>query len=301
MPAKPDRLFPASVRTVGLTSPASLPDAARIAEARRYLEQVCGVKTVLAPGALKRGPMKYCCGTPESRLEDFHALLNDPRVDLVLCTRGGFGSAHILPELDFYLLRERNLPVYGYSDISALHLAMLAKHAGIPVCAPMADGLPDAMRRPEAKESFRAVLRKRTAPRKLRLVPVEGSAPEASLAGPLVLSNLTVMTTLCGTPWMPDMNGCILALEDVHEEARVLDRHLTHLVQAGLIAQTRAVVFGYFTKCGPKPQIRRLLRDFAARTGKPVFTGLAFGHEHPKCAYRCGEPAEIIPINRTKK
>ena len=133
MPAKPHRLFPASVRTVGLTSPASQPDAARIAEARRFLEETCGVKTVLAPSALKRGPMKYCCGTPESRLADFHALLNDPRIDLILCTRGGFGSAHILPELDFDLLRERNLPVYGYSDISALHLAMLAKNAGIPV------------------------------------------------------------------------------------------------------------------------------------------------------------------------
>ena len=135
--------------------------------------------------------------------------------------------------------------VYGYSDISALHLAMLAKRAGIPVCAPMADGLPDAMKRPEAKETFRAVLRKRSAPRKLRLVPVEGSVAATEITGPFVLSNLTVMTTLCGTPWMPDLNGCILALEDVHEEARVLDRHLTHLIQAGIVAQTRAVVFGY--------------------------------------------------------
>ena len=300
MPAKPERLFPASVRTVGLTSPASLPDAARIAEARRYLEDVCGVKTVLALGALKRGPMKYCCGTPESRLADFHALLNNPRIDLILCTRGGFGSAHILPELDFDLLRERALPVYGYSDISALHLAMLAKHAGIPVCAPMADGLPDAMKRPEAKESFRTILRKRTSPPKLRLVPVEGSAADAGITGLLVLSNLTVMTTLCGTPWMPDLNGCILALEDVHEEARVLDRHLTHLIQAGIIEQMRAVVFGYFTKCGPQPQIRRLLRDFATQTGKPVFQGLAFGHEHPKCSYRLGEPAEIISVKPAK-
>ena len=300
MPAKPERLFPSSVQTVGLTSPASLPDAARIAEARRYLEEVCGVKTVLAPDALKRGPMKYCCGTPESRLTDFHALLNDPRIDLILCTRGGFGSAHILPKLDFDLLRERDLPVYGYSDISALHLAMLAKHAGIPVCAPMADGLPDAMKHPEAKESFRTVLRKRIAPRKLRLIPLGGSASDAALTGPLVLSNLTVMTTLCGTPWMPDLNGRILALEDVHEEARVLDRHLTHLIQAGIIERTRAIVFGYFTKCGPKPQIRRLLRDFTAQTGKPVFQGLAFGHEHPKCSYRLGEPVEIIPVKPEK-
>ena len=295
MPAKQERLFPAAIRTLGLTSPASLPDAARIAEARRFLEESCGVKTVLAPGALRHGPMKYCCGTPESRLADFHALLHNPRVDLILCTRGGFGSAHILPDLDFGLLRERNLPVYGYSDISALHLAMLTEHAGIPVCAPMADGLPDAMKRPEARETFRTVLRKRTAPRKLRLTPVEGCTAE-SVAGPLVLSNLTVMTTLCGTPWMPPLDGAVLALEDVHEEARVLDRHLTHLVQAGIIAQTRAVVFGYFTKCGPKPQIRRLLRDFAARTGKPVFCGLAFGHEHPKCSYRLGEPVEVIPL-----
>jgi len=299
MRAPSERLFPASVRTVGLISPASLPDAGRIAETRRFLAEKCGVKTVLAPGALKRGPMKYCCGTQESRLADFHALLNDPRIDLILCTRGGFGSAHILPQLDFGLLRERNLPVYGYSDISALHLAMLAKHAGIPVCAPMADGLPEALARPAARESFRTVLRKRTAPRKLRLTPVEGCATD-SASGPLVLSNLTVMTTLCGTLWMPDLTGCILALEDVHEEARVLDRHLTHLVQAGIVGQAAAVVFGYFTKCGPRPQIRHLLRDFAAQTGKPVYTGLAFGHEHPKCSYRLGEPAEIIPIKHSK-
>ena len=300
MSAKQERLFPASVRTVGLTSPASLPDAARIAEARRYLEEVCGVKTVLAPGALKRGPMKYCCGTPESRLADIHALLHDSRIDLIMCTRGGFGSAHILPRLDFGLLRERNLPVYGYSDISALHFAMLAQHAGIPVCAPMADGLPEAMKRPEAKDSFRAVLRKRTAPLRLRLVPLGDCAADGSVSGPLALSNLTVMTTLCGTPWMPELNGWILGLEDVHEEARVLDRHLTHLIQAGIIAQARAVVFGYFTKCGPKPQIRRLLLDFASQTSKPVYTGMAFGHEHPKCSYRLGETAEIIPVKTSK-
>ena len=300
MPAKPDRLFPASIRTVGLTSPASLPDAARIAEARRFLEETCGVKTVLAPSALKRGPMKYCCGTPESRLADFHALLNDPRIDLILCTRGGFGSAHILPKLDFDLLRERNLLVYGYSDISALHLAMLANHAGIPVCAPMADGLPEAMARPAARESFRTVLRKRSMPRKFKLESVGERAAALPVSGPLVLSNLTVMTTLCGTPWMPDLNGVVLALEDVHEEARVLDRHLTHLVQAGIVGQAAAIVFGYFTKCGPKPQIRRLLRDFAAQTGKPVFRGLAFGHEHPKCSYRLGEPVEIIPLPNSK-
>ena len=292
---KYDRIFPASIRTVGLTSPASLPDAARIAEAKRYLEETCGVRVKLAPCALKRGPMKYCCGTPESRLADFHALLNDPAVDLILCTRGGFGSAHILPRLDFGLLRERNLPVYGYSDISALHLAMLAEHAGIPVCAPMADGLPDAMKRPAAKASFRNVLRKMSAPKTLALPPVEGSAPVESVTGPLVLSNLTVMTTLCGTPWMPRLDGAVLALEDVHEEARVLDRHLTHLIQAGIAGQVSAVVFGYFTACTPKPQIRRLLRDFAVRTGKPVFRGLPFGHEHPKCSFRCGAPVTIRP------
>ena len=299
MPSKQERFFPASVRTVGLTSPASLPDAARIAEARRFLEETCGVKTVLAPNALKRGPMKYCCGTPESRLADFHALLNDPEIDLILCTRGGFGSAHILPKLDFDLLRERNLPVYGYSDISALHLAMLANRAGIPVCAPMADGLPEAMARPEARESFRNVLRKRSTPRKLKLEPV-GDRADSPVSGPLVLSNLTVMTTLCGTPWMPDLNGTVLALEDVHEEARVLDRHLTHLIQAGIVEQAATVVFGYFTKCGPKPQIRRLLRDFAAQTGKPVFRGLPFGHEHPKGSYRLGEKVVIIPNPNAK-
>lgn len=300
MPVKQERLFPASIRTVGLTSPASLPDAARIAEARRFLEETCGVKTVLAPNALKRGPMKYCCGTPESRLADFHALLNDSRIDLILCTRGGFGSAHILPKLDFDLLRERNLPVYGYSDISALHLAMLANHAGIPVCAPMADGLPEAMARSVARESFRSVLRKRSIPRKFKLEPVGDRVAASPVSGPLVLSNLTVMTTLCGTPWMPDLNGVVLALEDVHEEVRVLDRHLTHLIQAGIVEQAAAVVFGYFTKCGPKPRIRRLLRDFAAQTGKPVFRGLAFGHEHPKCSYRLGEPVEIVPLPNPK-
>ena len=300
MSTRRERLFPASVRTVGLTSPASLPDAARIAESRRFLES-CGVKTVLAPNALKHGPMKYCCGTPESRLKDFHALLNDPQIDLILCTRGGFGCAHLLPRLDFGLLRERNLPVYGYSDISALHLAMLAEHAGVPVCAPMADGFPEAMACPAALESFRSVLRKRTSPRKFRLAPVlDGCGAEAPVSGPLVLSNLTVMTTLCGTPWMPPLNDVVLALEDVHEEARVLDRHLTHLIQAGIVGQAAAVVFGYFTECGPKPQIRRLLRDFAVQTGKPVYTGLAFGHEHPKCSYRLGETVEIIPLAKTK-
>ena len=61
-----------------------------------------------------------------------------------------------------------------------------------------------------------------------------------------------------------------------------------------------AIVFGYFTACSPKPQIRRLLRDFAAATGKPVFQGLPFGHEHPKCSYLCGAPVEIRPVTSSQ-
>lgn len=291
-----ERLFPASIHTIGLISPASRPDADRVASTRRFLEE-SGIKTVLAPNAIESDSLGYCCGSPEMRLSDFHTMLNDPRIDLILCTCGGFGCAHLLPGLDFDLLRERNLPVYGQSDISALHLAMFAKHAGIPVCSPTASRLSESLGYESSRRSFRNVLRKHSAPRKLVLESISSSS-DTTISGGIVLSNLTVMTTLCGTPWMPDLHSCVLALEDVREDVYIIDRNLTHLIQAGVIDQVQAVIFGYFVDCGPEDKIRELIRCFAARTGKPVFCGLEFGHKNPKNSYRLGEQIEIISAGR---
>ncbi len=249
-------LFPASIRTVALVSPAGRCDAATLADALALLRN-SGVKVKEMPRLNCAGGVSYLAGAPRSRAEDLMRAWRDPEVDLVLSLRGGFGSAQILPFLDWDLMRSRNLPLGGYSDITALHWAMIRQKVGTPVAMPMASGLSHEI--PVGPE---------------RLTPLSGRA----CAGNPLPGNLTVAASLCGTAYFPDTTGRILILEDVNEPAYKLDRMLTQLEQAGAFEAVSGVVFGAFSDC---PGAAPLLRRFARRVSCPVWSNFPFGHALP--------------------
>ena len=138
-----DNIFPKTIRHVAIISPAGPADRARI-EAGVALLHRWGLKVTVMPHVFSGAREGYLSASTSERLADLHACWHDTGIDLVICARGGFGSAHLLPEIDWRLLRSRPLPLIGYSDITALHLAMLKMHAGIPVAAPMAAKLHEA-------------------------------------------------------------------------------------------------------------------------------------------------------------
>ena len=123
-------IFPENIRCIAVTAPAGKAAPAALELALQELAQVVKVKNYIAQ-ATDDTP-SYLAADAAARIACFNNAVNDPEVDLIAAVRGGFGSVHILQEIDYATLRKRNLPVMGYSDITSLHCAMLAKNAGVP-------------------------------------------------------------------------------------------------------------------------------------------------------------------------
>ena len=289
---KNDCPFPDTIRKIGICTPSKLVDPEQIAAAAALLEK-WGIAYTLAPDALTPGEEDYFAADAEKRAAGFNALLRDESIDLILCSRGGYGAAYLLPLIDWDLLKKRNLPVVGYSDVTALHLAMLARSAGKPVAARMAAHLPDIAADPFSCESMRHALAG-TPEKTAQLTPVIPSVIP-SVTGNFVPANLTVLASLCGSQWLPDWSGKILAVEDIDEEPRKIDRMLLQLELAGIFDSVAAVVFADFSgDCGTPEERKRIFRRFAERHPDiPFFEGLTFGHALPSLSFAVGKAVTI--------
>lgn len=289
-----NKIFPDNIKHAAIIAPAgSIPVDNRTGY--EFLEKH-GIKVTVMPHVYSG-----CDATPwisanlEERLSDLHACWRDDSIDIVLCVRGGFGSAQLLPYIDWELLRQRRLPLIGYSDITALHLGMLKNHVGIPIAAPMFGKLFNALEEHQeaafTAEYYRHALLDNPA-RKLLDSGLEIIRP-GSTEGPLVACNLAVLTTLCGTPYMPDFSGAILLLEDLNEPVYKIDRYLTQLEQNGIIAQCSGLIFGSFLDCGEPEMLANLVRRFTETLDIPVLGGFPFGHDFPMACVRQGRHAVI--------
>ena len=288
-------LFPEELHCIGLAAPAGRVAPERYHAASRFLTGL-GIRLVPGRSILKGDVLTYVSSPAEDRADDLNELIRNPEVQAVYCLRGGYGSVHLLDRLDWQTLKRRRLPVIGYSDITALHAAMTAKHAGIPVSACMALALEEDSRSAAFRRDFRRVWgRALCQPGKFRriaaLFPVGGSD---EVQGKLFCGNLTTLASLCGTGFLPRLlHGQVIFLEDIAEPVRKLDRTLMQLKLSGFFAGCSGIVFGNFKQCGAPAERQELVRRFAAEIGKPVFTGLRYGHCSRSRSLVCGEPVLI--------
>lgn len=282
----PRRLEPGM--TLGLLSPSS-PSAEddQIAAAIERVESL-GFRTRVAPHAYAR--TEYLAGSDADRAADFNALIRDPQVDALLCIRGGYGAARILPMLDYDAIIAHPKPIVGYSDITALHCAVGRRTGLVTYHGPIAgQNFTDY-----SWTEFRKVLMQGDAPVRIGAPPPFDGGPgridtdnrivriaPGVAEGPLVGGNLSLVASLTGTPWAPDFAGAILCLEDVDEAPYRIDRMLTQLWLAGHLQQCAGIVFGKFTDAdddGNTFSVEHVLRDRCAPLGIPVLRGLMFGH-----------------------
>lgn len=283
-------LFPEKIAHVAIISPAGPADKTQV-ESGAALLRGWGMKVTIMPHVFCGAPESYLSAPAPERLADLHACWNDASIDLALCARGGFGAAHLLPEIDWKLLRSRPLPLIGYSDITALHMGMLKMHAGIPVAAPMAAKLHEAVIENQFAEYtadyYRAAMHGLPIPVKSPDGgnPVRIIKPGCVSALPLV-ANLAVMVTLCGTNYFPDVTGRMLILEDLNEPAYRIDRYLTQLKQAGVLAKCAGIAFGDFLDCGSHEELQLIFHKAAEAVNGPVITGFPFGHGLPVVSIR---------------
>jgi muramoyltetrapeptide carboxypeptidase len=234
------------------------------------------------PGLFERH--RYLAGDDERRIEELTAALAEPAVRAVFCARGGYGATRLLARLRTVAPPGAAKALVGFSDITALHLWLQA-HGRISVHGPVVTQLG---RLPPATAQRLFDLLESTSP----APPLAGSATYVggNAEGPLLGGNLSVVTRLLGTPFMPSLDGAVLLLEDQGERPYRLDRMWMHLELAGVFSRVCGIVLGSFTGCEePDAPYRseELLRELAGATGLPCAAGFPIGH---------GEVNEAVPL-----
>lgn len=235
--------------------------------ARFGLEPVLGVAARNRYGA-------YLAGTDDDRLADLERALADPDIDAVWALRGGYGTMRLLTRLRLEPLSQRPRAFVGFSDNTALHLALHASNL-VSFHGPHAGGVLSEL----AERCLQRVLFIDEPAGELEQpahsAPVGLSAGVAE--GPLIGGNLALLAALCGTPAAPVARGAIIFMEDVGEPGYRIDRAWTQLLLAGALDGVAGVMFGQFTDCeDPLPE---LLQRLSAPLGVPVLAGLPIGHE----------------------
>ena len=272
---KPPAIKPGA--TFGIVSPASTPKPDLVLRGIQVLKSF-GYKAKLFPHALDRGPLYYA-GTAEQRASDLHAAFADPEVDAILCTRGGWGSAELLPLLDRDLIRANPKPFVGYSDQTTLHIWLRNEADLVTFHAPMlaADfakfgGVDLISWRAALEASVSWELDAKDGLRMLRAGVAEGELTGGCLA---------IYTESLGTPYAARPRGGILFLEDINVKPFQWDRMLLHLRHAGMLEGVTGIIFGDMGQsCAAEEQaaleasLLHALADFAG----PIAIGLRSGH-----------------------
>jgi muramoyltetrapeptide carboxypeptidase len=276
--------------TVGLISPATpVSDPDLLQKAERTIRHF-GWKVKWGRSVGRKAG--YFGSSVEDRLADLHAMFEDPEVDAVFAIRGGYGASHLLDGIDYELIRRHPKVFVGYSDITALHLAihqqtgLVTFHAPVPL-SPLTGYSQKSFR--QAITEVRPLGRQTNPPESNLLRPLHPTrvVQPGRATGPLVGGNLTLVSTLMGTPYEIETRDAILFLEDVGEEPYRIDRMLTQLRLAGKLEQAAGIVFGECVDCGPSEFRPFVAAGFSlgevidAMLGPlqiPVLFGLTIGH-----------------------
>lgn len=214
---------------------------------------------------------RYLAGTDASRGEQLQAAFDDPGLKAIFAARGGYGAMRLLPSLK---LPAAPKWLAGFSDVTALHLA-LQVNGWQSLHAPVLTQL--------GKQSGEVIARFFDALEGKGVPPLRGTTTVVPgvAEGPLLGGNLSVLTRLIGTKWLPSLRGAVLLIEDVGERPYRLDRMWVHLKLAGALEGVAGVVFGEFTGCDEKDAgytASDVMHEFARALGVPCAAGFTIGH-----------------------
>jgi muramoyltetrapeptide carboxypeptidase len=297
MVLKPPSLLPGDL--IGLVSPASAPSSSEMIERGvRYLEHMGYAVKVGQYAAKVHG---YLAGTDDQRAADFNTMIRDKSVKAIFAVRGGYGTPRILPLLDYKALKRQPKIIVGYSDITALQLAIFQKVGLVTFSGPMAgvemsDGID-----PYTEEHFWRIVTSKSKVGELRNPTDEPLKilRSGKCSGRILGGNLATAISLLKTPYAPDLAGCILTLEDVDEAPHRVDRMLAQLSNARILENISGLVFGKFVDCVPsdpsKPYlpIEQVLENVAQRIKCPVASNLQYGHLPKKLTVPLGLRARL--------
>ncbi len=246
-----------------------------------------------APHVLDRhGELGYLAGTDAERAADLQRAWCDPRVDAVICARGGYGAQRVVDLLDWDAMRAAGPKVFlGFSDSTTLHEAFAVRLGLVTLYGPVAAGI-DFVKNARAQEHLRATL---FAPETVRTLTSDGTALAPGRARGVTLGGcLALLATGYGTPHTrPGARGGLLLLEDVGERPYAVDRALTQLLRTGWLDGVAGIALGSWAQCGPYAELRPVLADRLGGLGVPVVEELGFGHCDGALTVPFGVTAEL--------
>jgi len=286
----PRRVLPRPLNpgdTIALVSPSKATDDPFDLQLASEAMQALGLKVKLAPHAgSRRG---HLAGTDTERAGDINAMFADPEVRGIVCVRGGSGAARLLPLLDYGLIRRNPKMLLGYSDITALHNAILAQAGLVTFHGQIGAGSWNKFNADQFRRVFfdRELMEYRNVAdagdelvaRRNRTVTIAGGKARGELVG----GNLTVLTALAGTPYLPDFTGKILFLEDVSEAPYRIDRMFSTLKLTGALDRIAGLIFGECTECDPGEgygwlTLPQIFDDYIQPLKIPAYRGAMIGH-----------------------
>ncbi|MDZ7267363.1 MAG: LD-carboxypeptidase [candidate division KSB1 bacterium] len=300
---KPARLRPGEV--IGVVAPASPMKPELLERGVRYLEGL-GYRVKL--GRFVQREHGYLAGSDLERSQDLTAMFRDRQVRAIICARGGYGTPRLLHLLDYDVIRRNPKIFVGYSDITALQLAIF-RHTGLitfsgpMVAADMGRGLD-----PFTETQFWRII---TEPVPCGDLQPQLERPFAAIRGGhargrLLGGCLSLLATVAGTAFMPPVKQSIFFLEEIGEEIYRIDRYLVHLRELGVLDRIGGFILGQIidseAKNGaPSLGLKDLMQDFIRPLGVPALMNLEYGHGSRKHTLPVGATAELLVNSRQRR
>ncbi len=299
---KPKRLQPGA--GVGLISPASATFLQEELDVVIEVVRGLGLVPYLAPHLRDR--YGYLGGKDKDRAADINSFFADPKISALMPIRGGWGCSRILPYLDYQTIRQNPKIIVGFSDISTLIWGIHAKTGLITFHE--RQGLTSW--NPEQTDYFRRVLftgemvtfaNKKSSDDANQLMQVKNriqTINPGKARGKLIGGNLSVISGILGSPYVPNLQGAILFLEDTHENIYRVDRLITHLKLAGVFQRLGGFIFGQCSNCLPDADygsltLEEVVWDDIKPLGIPAWYGAEIGHIEKIYTLPIGAEVEI--------
>ncbi len=296
---------------VGMITPATeVPDPDRLALAERTLKYF-GLRMKRGKNVGKRfGTYRE---SVQTRLDDLHGMFRDAEVKAVFAIRGGYGSPHLLDRIDYDLIRRNPKIFLGYSDITAMHLAInknsrLVTFHGPVVLSRFTDYTQQNFRKVLFNTQPIGRLTNPTDSNELRPAHTLRTVRAGKATGQLTGGNLSLICATLGTPYEIETRGKILFLEDTGEQAYSIDRMLTQLRLAGKLEQAAGVIWGECDDCGAsdyKPStvipftVGEVIDNILGGLKIPVLSGLTIGHTNDQLTLPLGVTATLDATSGT--
>jgi muramoyltetrapeptide carboxypeptidase len=248
----------------------------------------------------------YFSATDKERAADLNEMFERKDVQGIMCARGGYGCARILPYLDYDLIKNNPKPLIGFSDVTALQYALYNNSNLITFHGPVSISTFSSF----SVKNFKIVLLNPS-----RELELENSKTgnnnnpygitvisEGKAKGKLVGGNLSIVVSMIGTEYDIDFSDKIIFLEEFLEEPYRIDRMLTQLIQAGKFENAAGIALGVFKMCEPNEtdpsfsesfSLMEVLKDRLGILKIPVVYGLSFGHIADKFTLPFGVNAEL--------